>query len=362
MFLTPGLSIYLDLVRLLAAFAVMLGHAQQDGLNTGWLVIGRYSHDAVVVFFVLSGVVIAHTTHTGVQNPRKYAVARLARLYSVVLPAIVLGFVVKAIAAWQDPALATEFHNNDLRWVNVVGSVFFLSESWGFGGSIPWNDPFWSLCYEAWYYVIFGLATFAPAQKRLKWVVLAAIAAGPSIMVMFPIWLLGAYLAKHGMRWKLTVAGAAGLWVVSLALGLTLHETGLAGSVQQWLYHTVPGYWRLGASQRFLTDWVLGVLVAANFVAMRALADPLGLLLHMIARPVQWLAGYTFSLYLFHRPLTEFAGHFYAKQSPDVWVSLMWVIGISACCFALGSVTEGQKGRARNVVDRWLPGFRSRGA
>jgi peptidoglycan/LPS O-acetylase OafA/YrhL len=49
------------------------------------------SHLAVMVFFVLSGCVIAYTTfqrHPG--DVQKYIIARLSRLYSVVIPALIL--------------------------------------------------------------------------------------------------------------------------------------------------------------------------------------------------------------------------------------------------------------------------------
>jgi hypothetical protein len=59
---TPEVSIYLDAVRFIAALAVLVGHLDQDGLYAYWLLIGRYSHEGVVIFFVLSGLVITHST------------------------------------------------------------------------------------------------------------------------------------------------------------------------------------------------------------------------------------------------------------------------------------------------------------
>lgn len=58
MTLKPALSAYLDCLRFIAAFAVLLGHMDQDGLSMVWMPLSRYSHDAVVIFFVLSGFII----------------------------------------------------------------------------------------------------------------------------------------------------------------------------------------------------------------------------------------------------------------------------------------------------------------
>src|ERR1700712_2326164 len=66
-------SIYLDLVRSLAAFAVVIDHAPTvfDLPN-----IPRWGHQAVMVFFVLSGYVICHVADTRETTLRVFLVAR----------------------------------------------------------------------------------------------------------------------------------------------------------------------------------------------------------------------------------------------------------------------------------------------
>src|SRR5689334_1839819 len=55
-------SIYLDLVRFVAAMSVVLAHCRQNGLYEGYLPSLNTAHSAVIVFFVLSGYVIAAST------------------------------------------------------------------------------------------------------------------------------------------------------------------------------------------------------------------------------------------------------------------------------------------------------------
>lgn len=357
-FVTAELSIYLDAVRLLAALAVLIGHLEQDGLHADWLVLGRFSHEAVVVFFVLSGLVICHSTVGARGGARDYAIARLARLYSVVLPAIVLSFAVKAAAAAADPILAVEFQQQDLKWSNLLGSLLFLNESWSVGTQVPWNVPFWSLCYEAWYYVLFGLATFMPpGRKRTVALLLVSLTAGPAILLLGPLWALGAWLSRQGDRW----VGLKGpmsllLLLASVVLFLSLHTSGISSDIQQYLYRNVPGYWRLLSAQRFVTDYVFGLLVVLHFVAARGVLTAWPSLVRH-ASLVPKAAGFTFSLYLFHRPLTHAAGHFLPNTSGSPLVTLAWAVVIPLACILLGTVTEARKRQARSLAAAALDGI-----
>ena len=168
-------SAFLDLVRLLAAIAVFLSHASwQD--HTGGVLwqLGTIGREAVDVFFVLSGFVIGHAAQG--RTLRDYMLSRLARVYSVALPAVVLTFVLDGIGRSVLPALSHGFCN-----------------IWGAEVSPGSDIPYWSLGFEAWYYLAFGLLVFLP--RRWGWVgaVGAMVVAGPGIAVLFPLWLLGVW-------------------------------------------------------------------------------------------------------------------------------------------------------------------------
>ena len=216
-FLSDSLSVYLDVVRFLAAFAVLVGHLDQDGGYAAWLVIGDFSHAAVVVFFVLSGLVISHAAYARQADWQAYVVARFARIYSVVLPAVALSFAIKAFAVWLDPVnLSAEFHANDLRLGNVLGSVFFLNEAWSITTDLPWNGPFWSLCYEVWYYILFGLVMFTRGATRGILTSLAALVCRAGHFAVVPVVVVGRLAGKtRGAVCRFTDPQSAHLgWVV----------------------------------------------------------------------------------------------------------------------------------------------------
>jgi peptidoglycan/LPS O-acetylase OafA/YrhL len=97
-FITRPLSILLDLVRVLAALAVLVGHAVQLGHYRGpYPFTMLFQHNAVIVFFVLSGLVIAASVDRGGHRLGDYAVARLSRFLPVALPALTISLAMVAL-------------------------------------------------------------------------------------------------------------------------------------------------------------------------------------------------------------------------------------------------------------------------
>lgn len=356
-FISESLSVYLDLVRFLAALAVLVGHMDQDGLYASWLMIGSFSHAAVVVFFVLSGLVISQSAFTRERDWSSYAVARFARIYSVVIPAIVLSFAVKGLAVWLDPALSNEFFQDNLRARNVLGAVFFLNESWGMHTRLPWNNPFWSLCYEVWYYAIFGLALFATGRYRWLWILLACVVAGPAILLLFPLWLLGSWLARNGHRLVPSRSVSLAVWLATMIAFVCFNLSGVDTAIKTFMHEHIPGYWRFEASQFFVTDYLMGLLVALNFAAFRGLGEHATKAMAWLKGPVVYLAGFTFSLYLYHRPMTQFVGHFFPNREHNVAASVLYLAVIVGICLLLGAITEKRKHVFRKLGYRILGGI-----
>ncbi|MEZ5931899.1 MAG: acyltransferase [Alphaproteobacteria bacterium] len=333
-------SIYLDLLRVLAALAVLLGHMEQDGLYMAWIPLHHFNHEAVIVFFVLSGYVIAHSTFDRKKTCSAYAVARLARVYPVAAPAILFSAIV-----------AAGFGQSFNAW-DVVSSFLFLNESWLNPASLPMNGPYWSLCYEAWYYLLFGLAVFLP--RRLQWIcVVAAALAGPAILLLMPIWLLGVLLArKPSLLFKSQLfafcAAVLGLLVI-VAIGQM--GSGIDVSLRLTLKEHIPGYWRLIYSQRFVTDYVIGLAVALHLTGMRSmmlggLGDPIV----SIAKPIRYMASGTFSIYLFHKPMTEIIGGVWPNDGGSISASLVAFTCILSMCMLAAHLTEHRAAAWRSLL------------
>src|SRR5688500_18002200 len=99
-------SLYLDLVRFAAAVLVFLHHWVYTRISgTSHTAIGGFGEDAVMIFFVLSGYVISYVALEQKNSARDYAVNRLARLYSVVIPALVLTVVFDTLGRAIEPSL-----------------------------------------------------------------------------------------------------------------------------------------------------------------------------------------------------------------------------------------------------------------
>ena len=127
-----------------------------------------YGRTSVIVFFVLSGFIIAWVTETRERTFEDYAFSRIARLYSVIVPAFLLSAVLDRLAIGIDPQL----YGPVLRlspteqFLGYALSAVFLGESWVLAMLPGCNVPFWTLNYEAWYYVLFGAALFLRGRRR----------------------------------------------------------------------------------------------------------------------------------------------------------------------------------------------------
>lgn len=93
-------SLYLDALRIFAALAVFLSHLKRDSLSAGNPAIAfmaQFGQEGVALFFVISGVVIAYVAKHRERDLRSYLIARLGRLWSVMLPALILTIVLDTL-------------------------------------------------------------------------------------------------------------------------------------------------------------------------------------------------------------------------------------------------------------------------
>ena len=340
--MTQALSLYLDALRFGAAFTVFVSHWAAARYSGGlfWRVTG-YGRTSVVVFFVLSGFVIAWVTETRERTFEDYAFSRIARLYSVIVPAFLLTAVLDRLATAIDPQLyGPEVSLGPVeRFLGYALSAVFLGESWVLAMLPGWNVPFWSLNYEAWYYVLFGAALFLRGRRRTVAVIAAALLSGPKILLLLPIWLMGLL----AWRWRAALSARQGppLAVAAVAAFAALdalgaqHLFGVAAT--PWLPFNFSAY-----------DYVVGALVA---VFITALANtPLRLPGDREQRLIRWLAGTSFGLYLYHYPLLNFFGTVVPGSAAGTMHSLL-VFGLTlGVALPLARLTEQWKKPVKRML------------
>lgn len=351
--MTPSASLFLDAARFIAAMVVFLSHLTNVSINAvfPWV---RWGHEAVVVFFVISGYVIAYVTATRERVFADYAAARLGRLYSVVAPALALTLVLDGVGMSVAPALySLPDHQQSL--VRLLANLLFMQESWNFTITALSNRAFWSLAFEFWYYVIFAAFFFAKGRARVVLVGLSMLAAGPRIVAYFPLWLLGLATYHISARWapspdikwpaRMLCAATimAMLWMGS---PLAYMKDAMDAAYPDRMLHLGGLAIFIGDLPRLPADLLLGVVFSAMlYFAQGELANAQA----FAARAIRYLAGATFTLYLFHLPLVYFfiaVCHFSKDSLSDIVVTGVLVV---ASCMAFSHLFERRVADYRRV-------------
>jgi len=359
--MNPATSLYLDLFRFGLAFEVFLSHYCSGRLSGGlfWQLGGNLGHLAVIGFFVLSGLVIAYSVEVKDTTLHSYCVSRLSRLYSVVLPAVLLTLVVDAIGSRISPALYTEDwgFTDSYPLLRALLAVTFTSHLWFYNFQVFSNGPFWSLPYEFWYYVFFGAICFLSGRARLVAAALAMIIAGPRILFFLPIWMLG--VGAYRVMSTVQIGRPIGwlMFSASILLVLACEYFRLPDRSLEFAEGTFSDATIKLLCQVSWTpyDYVFGLLVAVNIIGFHSIHEAFEGFLLRFRTPIRWLAGLTFSLYLFHLPLLQF----YAAISPwpetDKWHRSLLIFLPLATVAILGSLTERRRYKLRRYLAKVIP-------
>lgn len=356
--LQPSLSAYLDFLRFTAALSVLMGHMSQDGFNMTWMPLAHMSHNAVIIFFVLSGFIICRSSLDKSRGGLDFIVARMSRIYSVALPAVIYCVLLAKAIEWWRPDLISRLPGyREVHWVDLIACVSFYTESWSSwrdsGKALTLNGPYWSLSYEVWYYIIFGFFVFVRSAWRWPMVLLAGLLAGPAILVLLPVWALGAWYAARGETVpRLGNSNAWAVFVGSIALIALIKISDVDASIKVRLHDFVPGYWRLDGSQRMVTDYVVGLCILAHVHAYTCLPPTVGRFFERHGRQLATLAGFSFTLYLFHRPMTEISGKLIPGSMQSVPLAIVAMFLFLGSCWAISLVTEAQLPRWRQALSK----------
>jgi peptidoglycan/LPS O-acetylase OafA/YrhL len=347
-------SVILDLVRFGAAVTVFLSHVSSPQISHGLLPdLTQYGVDAVTLFFVLSGFVISHTAQAKDASFADYLTARVARLWSVAVPALLLSIVLSYYGFRADPSLyervARDSFGTHQYWaaavenhpaLRLVAGVLFLNEAFSVSIVEFYNAPYWSLSYEFCYYLIFGIFFYVDSWRKYPAILIVCAIFGPKILLLFPIWLAGVALHRWHFRvpsrfaWP-CILGAAAIYAVASAWRLYRYAW--------WPDQFVP--FPLHWSYHFAYQYFLCLLIGMALIGFRSLDNYR--LMKRMERPIRILASKTLSIYLFHFPIVYFLGAVMPADWPPIYRTIFIVALAAMIIDVLSRLTEAQKGKWR---------------
>jgi peptidoglycan/LPS O-acetylase OafA/YrhL len=381
-----ALSYWLDFFRWTAALSVVLAHtenrflvritdvspAHRSVLFYAFTFLAGFAHQAVMIFFVLSGYLVGGGLLREMQRKRsidvaRYLVKRLTRLGVVLYPAFALIalFNMAGIAGFH--GLDTGVYPADtlatMRASTLACNAAFLQN--GFCHTYGEDGALWSLSNEFWYYVIWPLLLLSwYAATRWKRAIFTAVAVAMLIVFTIPfegswsmvgpymlIWVLGA--AVGWAKWPIvkSVPVAAAVFLLAL-LSIRLF-------VRRTLEMDHPGY-------QLLVDLAVGCALANLITTMRFSKN---LKPFILTRLNYSLAGFSFSLYCIHIPILNLYGaalmHYTGtgwKMVPDQawkWLVVFGAIIVAITgAFLFSRLTEVHTELFRNLGLRIVDYFR----
>jgi len=356
-------SDHLDLVRGLTAITVVTGHVRAmlfvdlaslgtpSGPERLFYAATAFGHEAVMVFFVLSGFFVGGGVLGAARRDWEwtpYLVNRFTRIYVVLLPGLALTAAWDSVGYAADPgaycessaALNYDAHARLSAGVLLGNCTQLQTVLVPTFGS---NGPLWSLANEAWYYLMFPALTLPFLRGRGWGVRVLYLAAGLGLAgtllrplaLYFLVWCFGAAVAllprlRLEGFWA-AAAAASGAGSVLVALGATR------------LVAAVPGDFAVGLA----TTW----LVYALIISADALPAPAA-----YGRFARRLAGFSFTLYVVHMPAVVacravlLPGRRLTLTPSSAALFCLVVVAVLVYAIAVARVTEARTDEVR----RWL--------
>jgi peptidoglycan/LPS O-acetylase OafA/YrhL len=314
-----SLSHFIDMARWIAALAVLVGHAgvlitisdimvgpHGPGVYAWWF-LAAFWHQAVVVFFVISGFLVGGAVLQRLRRPapflRDYLIDRFSRIYIVLAPVLAFGFVLDLIGRrlfagsgiYEWPGLELVYNP-----IHMFTALLQLQAIWA--SQVGTNGPLWSLACEFWYYVTFPLLLLPLSRAYSTGARLLACGCGFALIVIlsipdsffsfgYGIWALGALVAVA----RRPLVSSKWLSLVVFLVTATVIRLAVRGSFVEAhpLIHK-------------LADVATAVTFANLLLTLRFSAD----------------AGFSFCRWPLHRRLSDFSYSLYASHAPIVF--LFW--------------------------------------
>jgi len=367
--ISPTQSDFLNLSRWVAAWLVVAEHARSlvfmdyghlaapDLLTNAFYFFTGFGHEAVVIFFVISGFLVGGKAWAlsaqGRFSWRRYLADRTSRLYAVLLAALALGAGLDAVGLHffnryglydmsheGAVAVVTRSVRETLTWEGFLANALFLQTI--VAPPLGSNGPLWSLAYEWWYYILLpAVASLIFRQSK------AAVITGllltlflwmllpEGILRLFGVWFLGVGASLWQKR-------APPWWLAGSVLVLILVLV-RADRIQ------IPLGWEYGLGAAFM----LALVSLAGRETRLPGAD-------LSAR----LADFSYSVYLTHFPVlmvsvsAAFTLMGYGIKEPFGWQGINFYVtlfaGAISAAWAISRGTEAKTNILRMKLYKWI--------
>lgn len=291
---------WLDSIRFIAAFMVLLSHSrntffpafadlpaeQHNVLSMVFTMFCRMGHEAVIIFFVLSGFLVGGRGFERIRLKTMdiggYVIDRLSRIYPPLVMAILFYFVTSIFIP------GTPF-----SYVTAIGNLLNLQ-------GICCNSlvsPFWSLSYEVWFYIVFGLLSVALLGKnnKMKFVSFTMFVASSSVFALglnihyLFIWMMGAvaYIVRPLNKNKMVlISSLFGFFLFCMLWQFSKNTRSLEMNIN-WIN---KDFIELGMS-----------LMTCLFIQQVILFKPKNRVTFRIEKYLGKMATFSYTLYLSHR-------------------------------------------------------------
>nr|WP_293834710.1 acyltransferase [uncultured Arsenicibacter sp.] len=336
-------SLALDFLRIFAAITVLIVHVSFLWFDSK--VNFEIGHLAVIVFFVLSGFIIAYTISNNLQTFDTYLVLRVSRLMSIALPAIFITALIEIYLSFQGGSIIAMYTRGN-SFIRYLLSAVFLNEIWFISAAPPINTPLWSLSYEFWYYLLFGLYCFKKENKSFKILsILFGLIVGPKVLLMFPIWFMGVLsfeTSKYRENFKYGFVLFLFFLIILLIIAAYLPPMPFS-----------LGKYPLYFSNQFITDYILGGIIAwALWVlpkqSYKAISNT------KFICYLRKIGDLTFSLYVLHYPFLVLYISIFSVEKGDVSSFVLCISVIVAICLVIGFFLESKRFWWKKNIDKAL--------